>query len=189
MRSPLNPPPSLSSSRVRPPKKNAILAINVIAVAIVAAIELMRMSPRYSLCSTDTGPTAPWSVLADSLRTDRPAFRRVQVDHPLIIQIRALSRAEDDLQVDLGRLTNRAREQVYRLAPGLLTLCPAANESWFWTLLEVMMSPSRLTRHRIEKLLHDHRIRRLTADEVFVPADRGNDVTRMTGGETVVAPR
>jgi transposase len=91
----------------------------------------------------------------------------VQVDHPLIIQIRALSRAEDDLQVDLGRLTNRAREQVYRLAPGLLTLCPAANESWFWTLLELMMSPSRLTRHRIEKLLHDHSIRRLTADEVF----------------------
>src|SRR5260370_41434102 len=30
-------------------------------------------------------------VLADSLRTDRPAFRRVQVDHPLIGQIRALS--------------------------------------------------------------------------------------------------
>ena len=109
-------------------------------------------------------------VLADSLRTDRPAFHRVQVDHPLIIQIRALSRAEDDLQVDLGRLTNRAREQVYRLAPGLLTLCPAANESWFWTLLELMMSPSRLTRHRIEKLLHHHRIRRLTADEVFAQA-------------------
>jgi len=63
-------------------------------------------------------------VLADSLRTDRPAFRRVQVDHPLVIQIRALSRAEDDLQIDLGRLTNRVREQVYRLAPGLLTLCP-----------------------------------------------------------------
>src|ERR671938_1691983 len=45
-------------------------------------------------------------VLADSLRTDRPAFRRVQTDHPLIIQIRALSRAEDDLQIDLNRLTN-----------------------------------------------------------------------------------
>src|SRR5918912_218786 len=45
-------------------------------------------------------------VLADSMRTDRPAFRRVQTDHPLIIQIRALSRAEDDLQIDLNRLTN-----------------------------------------------------------------------------------
>jgi transposase len=106
-------------------------------------------------------------VLADSLRTDRPAFRRVQIDHPLIIQIRALSRAEDDLQVDLGRLTNRVREQVYRLMPGLLTLCPAADEPWFWTLLELMISPSRVTRSRVERLLREHHIRRLTADDVF----------------------
>src|SRR5438046_665481 len=48
-------------------------------------------------------------VLADSLRTDRPAFRRVEVDHPLIVQIRALSRAEEDLQIDLARLCNRVR--------------------------------------------------------------------------------
>jgi transposase len=106
-------------------------------------------------------------VLADSLRTDRPAFRRVQVDHPLIIQIRALSRAEDDLQIDLGRVTNRVREQVYRLAPGLLTLCPAANEPWFWTLLELVISPSRVTRTRVDRLLREHRIRRLTADDVL----------------------
>ena len=36
-------------------------------------------------------------VLADSLRTDRPAFRRVRVDDPRIIHLRALSRLEDDL--------------------------------------------------------------------------------------------
>jgi transposase len=106
-------------------------------------------------------------VLADSLRTDRPAFRRVQVDHPLVIQIRALSRAEDDLQIDLGRLTNRVREQVYRLAPGLLTLCPGADEPWFWTLLELVIRPTRLTRPRVDRVLREHRIRRLTADEVL----------------------
>jgi len=106
-------------------------------------------------------------VLADSLRTDRPAFRRVQVDHPLIVQIRALSRVEDDLQVDLGRLCNRVREQVYRLAPALLTLCAAADEPWFWTLLELVISPSRVTRTRIDRLLRNHRIRRLTPDEVL----------------------
>jgi transposase len=106
-------------------------------------------------------------VLADSLRTDRPAFRRVQVDHPLIIQIRALSRAEDDLQVDLGRLTNRVREQVYRLAPGVLTLCVAADEPWFWTLLELVISTSRVTRSRVDRLLREHRIRRLTVDDVL----------------------
>jgi transposase len=106
-------------------------------------------------------------VLADSLRTDRPAFRLVQVDHPLIIQIRALSRAEDDLQVDLNRLTNRVREQVYRLAPGLLTLCTGADEPWFWTLLELVISPTRVTRTRVDRLLREHRIRRMTADDVL----------------------
>jgi hypothetical protein len=31
-------------------------------------------------------------VLADSLRTDRPAFRQVRVDDPLVIQLREMSR-------------------------------------------------------------------------------------------------
>src|SRR5262245_41218623 len=31
-------------------------------------------------------------VLADSLRTDRPAFRRVQADHPRVVGLRELSR-------------------------------------------------------------------------------------------------
>jgi transposase len=106
-------------------------------------------------------------VLGDSLRTDRPAFRRVQIDHPLVIQIRALSRAEDDLQIDLGRLTNRVREQVYRLAPGLLTLCSGADEPWFWTLLELVIRPTRVTRTRVDRLLSEHRIRRLAADDVL----------------------
>jgi len=91
----------------------------------------------------------------------------VQVDHPLVIRIRAVSRAEDDLQNDLGRLTNRVREQVYRLAPGVLALCPGADEPWFWTLLELVISPSRVTRTRVERLLREHRIRRLTADDVL----------------------
>jgi transposase len=110
-------------------------------------------------------------VLADSLRTDRPAFRRVQIDHPLIIQIRALSRAEDDLLIDAGRLTNRVRDQVYRLSPGLLSLCTGADEAWFWTLLELVISPSRVTRSRVDRLLREHRIRRVTADEVLTQLD------------------
>jgi hypothetical protein len=48
---------------------------------------------------------------------DQPAFRRVRVDDPRIIHLRALSRLEDDLQADLSRVTNRIREQVYRVAP------------------------------------------------------------------------
>lgn len=54
-------------------------------------------------------------VLADSLRTDRPCFRKVRVDDPLVIQLREMSRVDDDLAQDMNRLTNRMREQLHRL--------------------------------------------------------------------------
>src|SRR5207244_2361903 len=56
-------------------------------------------------------------VLADSLRTDRPAFRQVHVDDPLLIQLRELSRAEEELQTELRRLSNRLWEQLQRFHP------------------------------------------------------------------------
>ncbi len=120
-------------------------------------------------------------VLGDALRTDRQAFRRVQLDDPLILELRELSRADDEWQRDLARFTNRIREQVARIAPALLTLCPAADEAWFWALLEATASPTarrRLTRRQVQALLKRHRIRRLTDEDVwtqvraadFVPA-------------------
>lgn len=81
-------------------------------------------------------------VLADALRTDRPAFRRVQPDHPLIVELRELSRVDDDLRQELTRLSNRLREQLHRFFPQALTLCPAADEPWFWALLERAPTPA-----------------------------------------------
>src|SRR5207247_3404405 len=46
-------------------------------------------------------------VLASALATDQPAFRRLEPEHPLLLELRELSRLEDDLQEELGRLTNR----------------------------------------------------------------------------------
>lgn len=109
-------------------------------------------------------------VLADSLRTDRPCFRRVMVDDPVVIQLREMSRIDDDLSEELNRLTNRLREQIHRFYAQLLALCPSANEPWLWALLELAPTPadgSRLKRKRIEKLLTEHRIRRLDADAVL----------------------
>lgn len=107
-------------------------------------------------------------VLADALRTDRPRFRQVDVDDPLIVQIRELSRIHEDLRAEENRLINRLREQVHRCAPQLLGLSPAADEPWFWALLERVIGPGRTgpRRRSIEKLLKAHRIRRLSADEV-----------------------
>jgi transposase len=108
-------------------------------------------------------------VIGDSLRTDRQLYRRVRVDDPLIVQIRELSRASDDLKVELGRLCNLMREQVYRFMPQLLPLSPAADEPWLWDLLDLLSGgsdPRRVRPTQVERILKVNRIRRLTTEDV-----------------------
>lgn len=108
-------------------------------------------------------------VLGDSLRTDPHAFRRVQLDQPLVIQLREWSRVDEELGTELTRLTNQLRELVYRITPGLLTLCPGADEPWLWSLVRVAPTPvqqQRLSVRRLERLLHDHHVRRLSAADI-----------------------
>jgi transposase len=108
-------------------------------------------------------------VLADSLRTDRPAFRRVQPDHPRVVELRELSRVDDDLSEELRRLSNRLREQLHRFFPPALTLCPAADEPWFWTLLDRAPTPAhaqRLPVKTVAAVLKAYRIRRFTVEAI-----------------------
>jgi transposase len=109
-------------------------------------------------------------VLADSLRTDRPLFRRLRVDDPLVIQIRELARIDEDLRQETNRLTNRLREQLHRFYPQMLRFCPAATEPWVWSLLELAPTPeqgARLRPARVKQLLAQHRIRRLEAEAIL----------------------
>jgi hypothetical protein len=63
---------------------------------------------------------------------------------------------------------NRFREQVQRCAPHVLSLCPAADEPWFWDLVERFTAPgTRVTRLQAQKLLARHRIRRLSAEAIL----------------------
>lgn len=108
-------------------------------------------------------------VLGDSLRTDRPCFRRVRLDDPLVIQLRELSRVDEDLGREGNQLANRLREQLHRFYAQALKLCPSADQPWLWALLELAPSPSiaqRLRPRRVERLLREHRIRRLSPEEV-----------------------
>jgi transposase len=108
-------------------------------------------------------------VLGDSLRTDPHAFRRVRLDHPLVIQLREWSRVDEDLATELTRLTNQLRDLVYRITPGVLTLCPGADEPWLWTLVGLAPTPQqqqRLSVRRVERVLRDHHVRRLSAVDV-----------------------
>jgi transposase len=108
-------------------------------------------------------------VLADALRTDRRAFRRLQADDPLIVELRELSRLDDDLREDLSRLSNRLRAQLHRICPDLLALCPAADEPWFWTLLDrafTARGPRPVSVKAVTAVLKTYRIRRVTVDTV-----------------------
>jgi transposase len=108
-------------------------------------------------------------VLADALRTDRARFRRVEPDDARVVELRELSRVDDDLREELNRLSNRLREQLQRCFPAVLSLCPAANEPWFWALLEQAPTPAaaqQLSPKRVAAVLKTYRIRRLTGEGV-----------------------
>jgi len=109
-------------------------------------------------------------VMADSLRTDRSCFRRVDVDEPAILRLRELSRMEQDLQTDRNRLANQLWEQLRRYYPQMLNLSPAANEAWLWDLWEAAPLPgdaSALKLAKVKAILRAHRIRRFTAEQVL----------------------
>ncbi len=108
-------------------------------------------------------------VLADSLRTDMHCFRAVRIDEPATIRLRELSRLEDELAQEQNRAVNRLREHFHRFFPQLLQLADA-DPPWLWTLFETAPSPARarkLTPAKIERILGQHRIRRITAEQVL----------------------
>ena len=97
----------------------------------------------------------------------------------MIIRIRELSRAEEDLQQDQVRAGHQLRDLLNRYYPQMLGLCPAVDETWFWELIEYAPLPAqaaKLSKSRIDKLLHSHRIRRFDAaairEALNVPALR-----------------
>jgi transposase len=128
-----------------------------------------RFRDRFTVAGAKDDPRDA-HVIGDALRTDPQAFRPVRLDHPLVIQLREWSRVDDDLREELSRLTNRLRDVVYRAMPGALSVCPAADEPWFWALLAEAPTPlaqRRLSEANLRQLLREHRIRRIAAPEVY----------------------
>jgi transposase len=108
-------------------------------------------------------------VLLQSLSTDPKAFRELDIESPALMRLREHARMYEDLKHDLRRLTNQLRAQLHRYYPQILALCSAADEPWIWDLLERAPLPERGARIKVpsvERLLHDHRIRRIVAADV-----------------------
>ena len=109
-------------------------------------------------------------VLADSVRTDQPSFRRLHLEDPQFLRLRELSRAKETLLEDFRRTANRLRDTLHRLYPQMLQLCSAADASWMWDLLDVAPTPAHaalLSEEQVRRVLKAHRIRRVTAPEVL----------------------
>jgi transposase len=141
---------------------------NGVAVFAINPKQLDRFRDRYSPAGAKDDSRDAF-VLADSLRTDRHCFRQVQLDSPAMIRLRELSRLEDELGEQFRRDTNRLRDQFQRFFPQLLQLSDAADQPWIWDLFETAPSPraaARLTPAKIARLLGQHRIRRLDAQQV-----------------------
>ena len=109
-------------------------------------------------------------VLADSLRTDQPSFRRLQLDAPQLLLLRELSRAEETLLEEFRRSANRLRDQLHRFYPQMLQLCSAADAPWLWDLLDLAPTPAHaalLSAEQVQRVLKAHRLRRITAPEAL----------------------
>jgi transposase len=109
-------------------------------------------------------------VLADSLRTDPRAYRRLSIDDPEVIELREWSRLLGDLKQERVRMTNRLREQLRRYFPQAVDLTDKLWSEWFLDLLQKVPTPEMARRRRVstvQKILETHRIRRLTAEQIL----------------------
>ena len=108
-------------------------------------------------------------VLADALRTDLHHFRRIDPVDPVVIELRAWSRIDEELTRDRTRLSNRVREQLWRYYPQILDAVGSVVEPWvldLWAKVPTPAKARRVQRRTLESLLKRHRIWRITAAQL-----------------------
>lgn len=109
-------------------------------------------------------------VIADSLRTDRGCFREVRCDDPLVVELRAWSRAHDDLQANRVALRNQIWDQLWRYYPQFLKLSKDLTSEWMLALWLAVPSPAtakKVKEKAIQQLLKRHHVRSITSSEVL----------------------
>ena len=83
--------------------------------------------------------------------------------------MRELSRFQDELKIELRRVTNHLWQQLHRYYPQMLAISPAADDRLMWDLLEAAPTPAagaKITSLRILRILKANRIRKVSVDEV-----------------------
>ena len=131
--------------------------------------QLDRLRDRFSVAGAKDDRRDAY-VLGDGVRTDRRLFRRLHVADPRLIELRAWSRLAEELKAEQRRLSNRVGQQLWRYYPQMQKLADDLAAPWFlelWTIAPMPGKARELRKSTVERLLRQHRIRRLDADTVL----------------------
>lgn len=131
--------------------------------------QLDRLRDRFSVAGAKDDRRDAY-VLADGVRSDRRLFRRLHVSDPRLVELRAWSRLAEELQEEWVRPSNRVHHQLWRYYPQMQTLTDDLSASWFLALWGIAPTPAKarqLRKSAIERLLKQHRIRRVDAETIL----------------------
>jgi transposase len=139
------------------------------AVYAINPKQLERLRDRVSLAGAKDDRRDA-RVAAGGLRTDPHLFRPVEAGDPAVIALREWSRLAEELQQERVRLSNRIRQQLWRYYPQLLEVSDDVTAKWvldLWTLAPTPAKAARLREATLARLLQEHRIRRVDAEQVL----------------------
>jgi transposase len=139
------------------------------AVHAINPKQLERLRDRVSLAGAKDDRRDA-RVAAGGLRTDPHLFRPVAAGDPAVIVLREWSRLAEELQQERVRLSNRIRQQLWRSYPQLLEVSDDVTAKWvldLWTLAPTPAKAARLRKATLARLLQEHRIRRVDAEQVL----------------------
>lgn len=131
--------------------------------------QLDRLRDRFSVAGAKDDRRDAY-VLGDGVRTDRRLFRRLHVADPRLIELRAWSRLAEELKEERRRLSNRVGQQLWRYYPQMQKLSGDLAAPWIlelWTIAPTPAKARQLRKPAVERLLRQHRIRRLDVDAVL----------------------
>lgn len=131
--------------------------------------QLDRLRDRFSVAGAKDDRRDAY-VLADGVRTDGRLFRRLHVADPRLVELRAWSRLAEELQEERVRLSNRVHHQLWRYYPQMQKVTDDLAAPWFLELWAIASTPAKagqLRKSTVERLLKQHRIRRVDAETVL----------------------
>lgn len=140
-----------------------------IAVFAVNPKQVDRFRDRHSMSGAKDDRRDAF-VLADALRTDGHRFQRLQLPPPEIVALRELLRTRDQIVRNHVALSSQVRDLLARCWPHLVALAPKdkALDVFFCELLHRLFdSTSDLSLENIQKLVHQHHIRRLRPEQIL----------------------